>query len=434
MSDQTIADAEFREAPAPMSRDAAEPASQSSTSSDSRPRTRPLADITVVDLTHALSGPTCTNMLALLGATVIKIERIGVGDDFRHYTEHAGLPGMSVPFAGVNTGKQSITLDLKSPAGLEIVSKLVSRGDILVENFRPGVAAKLGLDWNSLRRINPRLIHASISGFGQTGELRDWTAYDHIVQAMSGIMWMNGEPDTDPMKVGFPIIDTFTGYMAVIGILAALQRRHTTGEGESIDVAMLDSAFNLIGNAVPIYFQTNEVRSRTGNRGYRLVATSETYRTLDGHIAIGANHQHQIDALCGVLGCDWLLRDPRFATHKDRVRNHEALRSALAELFANVNGAEIEPQLAARHVPVAYVRDIGQVLRHPHWQERHLFLESELPGSDQPLRLAGPGFQLGSGKLEAGPVPQLGQHTEAVLESIGYDAESIATLRRDGVI
>lgn len=432
MSEPTVGDAEFRESEIELSPGDA-PAAQS-LPPDERPVTRPLAGLTVLDLTHALSGPTCTNMLAMLGAAVIKVERIGVGDDFRHYTEHAGLPGMSVPFAAVNTGKRSITLDLKAPRALEVLERLARRADVFVENFRPGVAAKLGLDWESLRRINPRLIHASISGFGQTGELSDWTAYDHIVQAMSGIMWMNGEPDSDPMKVGFPIIDTFTGYMAVIGILAALQRRHATGVGESIDVAMLDSAFNLIGNAVPVYFYTNELRGRTGNRGYRLVATSETYRTRDGHIAIGANHQHQIEALCHVLGCRGLLEDPRFATHKDRVRNHEALRAALAELFANVNGQEIEPKLAARHVPVAYVRDLAQILKHPHWQQRHLFLQAELPGADQPLRVAGPGFQLGSGRLAAGPVPKLGEHTEEVLRSIGYEAEAIAALRRDGVI
>ena len=433
MSEPPTGEQEFREADVDMtSRDST--SVQVPRTSDPRPVSRPLAGLTIVDLTHALSGPTCTNLLAILGASVIKIERIGLGDDFRHYTEHAGLPGMSVPFAGVNTGKKSLTLDLKSPRGIQIVHELVRRGDVVVENFRPGVASKLKLDWDSLRALNPRLIHASISGFGQTGEMRDWTAYDHIVQAMSGMMWMNGEPDDDPMKVGFPIIDTFTGYMAVIGILAALQRRHTTGEGESIDVAMLDSAFNLIGNAVPIYFHTNELRARTGNRGYRLVATSETYKTLDGHIAIGANHQHQIEALCEVLGCTSLLADPRFATHKDRVRNHEELRSALAGLFATVNGLEVEPKLAARHVPVAFVRDLGQILKHPHWRERKLFLESELPGAEEPLRVAGPGFQFGSGKLEAGPVPKLGEHTDEVLQSIGYDAATIEALRRDEVI
>ena len=432
MSDPTVGDSEFRESALDLS--SQDSARARARTADSRPISKPLAGLTILDLTHALSGPTCTNMLAMLGADVIKVERIGLGDDFRHYTEHAGLPGMSVPFAAVNTGKQSITLDLKSPRALEIIGKLAQKADVFVENFRPGVAQNLKLDWASLRKLNPRLIHASISGFGQTGELRDWTAYDHIVQAMSGMMWMNGEPDSEPMKVGFPLIDTFTGYMAVIGILAALQRRHTTGEGESIDVAMLDSAFNLIGNAVPIYFYTNELRSRTGNRGYRLVATSETYRTQDGHIAIGANHQHQIEALCDVLGCQWLVQDPRFATHKDRVKHHEELRGALAEVFANSNGEEIEPRLARRHVPVAFVRNLAQILDHPHWHERNLFLDSELPGADQPLRIAGPGFQLGSGRLTAGPVPRLGEHTEEILRSIGYDAETIASLRRDAVV
>lgn len=401
---------------------------------DPRPVTRPLAGVRVVDLTHALSGPTCTNMLALLGADVIKIERPGVGDDFRHYTEHAGKPGMSVPFAGTNNGKRSITLDLKLPRAIEVVNRLVRKGDVLVENFRPGVAAKLGLDWTALKVLNPGLIYASISGFGQTGRLRDWTAYDHIVQAMSGMMWMNGEPDSDPMKVGFPIIDTFTGYMALVGILSALHRRSQTGEGDFVDVAMLDSAFNLMGGAVPTYFYTNEVRHRTGNRGYRLVATSETYRTRDGYIAIGANHQHQIAALCDVLDCAWLLEDARFATHRARVDNHEALRTALTEIFAQAEGLEIEPRLAARHVPVAFVRNLAQILSHPHLRERGIFLESEIPGGDAPLRVVGPGFQLGSGKLAAGAVPVLGEHNDTVLAELGFDRAEIEEMRSQGVL
>lgn len=402
--------------------------------SPDRPVAKPLQGIRVLDLTHALSGPTCTNMLSLLGADVVKVERPSVGDDFRHYTEHAGLPGMSIPFAGANNGKRSITLDLKSAEARAVLGKLVSRSDVLVENYRPGVAHKLGIDWPSLRAIKPSLIYASISGFGQTGRLRDWTAYDHIVQAMSGIMWMNGEPDTDPMKVGFPIIDTFTGYMAVIGILSALHRRHQTGEGEYIDVAMLDSAFCLMGGAIPTYFYTKEVRGRTGNRGYRLVATSETYQTQDGYLAIGANHQHQIEALCEILGCRWLLEDTRFATHRARVQNHKELRAALTEVFAHVNGEEVEARLAERHVPVAFVRNLAQILAHPHLHEREVFLESEIPAANESIRIVGPGFQLGSGRLNPGPVPALGEHTDEVLESLGFEADAIASMRKKGVV
>jgi CoA:oxalate CoA-transferase len=394
-----------------------------------RPVARPLEGVRVLDLSHALSGPTCTSLLALLGADVVKVERPGVGDDFRHYTEHAGLPGMSLPFAAANAGKRSITLDPTQPAAIKVIHALVRRSDLLVENFRPGVAAKLGLDWPSLRAINPALVYASISGFGQTGTLRDWTAYDHIVQAMSGIMWMNGDPDDDPLKVGFPIIDTFSGYMAVIGLLAALHRRDQTGQGDFVDVAMLDSAFNLMGAAIPIYFQTGEVRARTGNRGYRLVATSETYPTADGYISIGANHQHQIEAMCEVLGCEWLLQDARFATHQQRVLNHEALRAALTGIFGALKGEEIEPQLAARHVPVAYVRNLGQVLEHPHFKERDIFLEAELPGTERPLKTVGPGFQLGSGRFTAGAVPRLGEHTEEVLAELELDPEVLAAVR-----
>ena len=397
-------------------------------------RSGPLAGMTVLDLSHALSGPTCTNLLAMLGATVIKVEKPGVGDDFRHYTEHAGLPGMSIPFAATNVGKQSITIDLKSPRGIELVRKLAAKADLMVENFRPGVAAKLGLDWPALKSVNPGLVYASISGFGQTGTLRDWTAYDHIVQAMSGIMWMNGNPDDEPMKVGFPISDTFTGYLAAIGLLAALHRRDQTGQGDFVDVAMLDSAFNLMGAAIPTYFYTGEVRGRTGNKGYRLVATSETYRTADGYISIGANHQHQIVALCEVLHCEWLLADPRFAAHADRVANHAALRAELEAIFREKNGEEVEPKLAARHVPVAFVRNLGQVLRHPHFQERDVFVEATLPGEEAPLRTVGPGFQLASGPVQGGAVPTLGEHTDAILRGLDLDEDAIASLHRDGVV
>lgn len=395
---------------------------------------KPLENIRVLDLSHALSGPTCTNQLALMGAEIIKVERPDLGDDFRHYTEHAGLPGMSIPFASTNNGKKSITVNLKTPEGIALIRELAADCDMFVENFRPGVAANLGIGWSDLRAINPALIYASISGFGQTGTLRDWTAYDHIVQAMSGIMWMNGDPDGGPMKVGFPIIDTFTGYMAVIGLLAALNRRAQTGEGDFIDVAMLDSAFNLMGGAVPTYFYTGEVRGRTGNRGYRLVATSETYRTADGYIAIGANHQHQIEALCHVLHCRWLIEDPRFSTHAARTENHDALRTALADIFREHNGEEVEPLLAQRQVPVAFVRNLGQVLNHPHFAERQIFLDSEMPGAPDPLKIVGPGFQLDSGRHEAGPVPTLGQHTREVLRTLGKSEDEIEELQRSGII
>jgi CoA:oxalate CoA-transferase len=176
------------------------------------------------------------------------------------------------------------------------------------------------------------------------------------------------------------------------------------------------------------------VRGRTGNKGYRLVATSETYRTADGYISIGANHQHQIAALCSVLHCEWLLEDPRFAAHAERVGNHEALRTELEAIFREHNGEEIEPKLAARHVPVAFVRNLGQVLKHPHFAERDIFLDATLPGSEQPLRTVGPGFQLASGPFAAGPVPTLGEHTDEVLSALGFTQEEVADLREAQVV
>ncbi len=395
---------------------------------------KPLEGVKVLDLSHALSGPTCTQMLALLGADVVKIERPGVGDDFRHYTEHAGLPGMSVPFAATNTGKRSLTLDFKHPRAREVIHRLAKQSDLLVENFRPGVPKKFGLDYESLKAVNPGLVYCSISGFGQTGAFRDWTAYDHIVQAMSGIMWMSGEPDAGPLKVGFPMIDTFTGYMAVIGILAALRKRDLTGEGDFVDVAMLDSAFKLMGGSLSTYFYSGEMPKRAGNRGYRLVATADIYQTADGYIALGANHQHQIDALCRVLGDETLLDDPRFKTHKDRVENYEALSKTLADMFIKFPGAELEAKLSSAQVPVSIVRDMAQITAHPHFDERKVFLDAQMPGAAEPLKVVGPGFQMANAEIEAGAVPTLGQHTDDVLKGLGFTASEIASLRAEGAV
>ncbi|MFM6853761.1 MAG: CaiB/BaiF CoA transferase family protein, partial [Sphingopyxis sp.] len=184
----------------------------------------PLAGVRVIDFTHAIAGPTCTQMLHQLGATVIKVEPPGRGDDFRHYTEHAGLPGMSVPFAAVNAGKKSLCLNLKMTQGQGIAHALLADADVVVDNFRPGVMARLGLGWDALHAANPRLIMLSLSGFGQTGPMRDWGAYDHVAQAVSGMAMMNANAD-GPVKIGVPVVDSFTGYLGVIAIMAALRER-----------------------------------------------------------------------------------------------------------------------------------------------------------------------------------------------------------------
>ncbi len=384
---------------------------------------RPLEGIRVVDLTHAVSGPTCTAMLAQLGADVIKIEPPERGDDFRDYTEHGGLAKMSIPFAAINAGKRSVALDLKSDEGRAALDALVMRGDVLVENFRPGVLARLGFSNDHLRALNPRLVIAAISGFGQSGPLRDWGAYDHIAQAMSGIAMMEARSG-EPRKIGIPVIDSFSGYLAVIGILAALRTRDATGIGGEVDVAMLDAALKLMATNLAVESFTGVAPAGTGNRGYRLVATAEYYPTAKGWIALGANHQHQVEALWRVLGRADLIDDPRFATHPARVEHYDALRALIVELLSSEDAAGLEARLTQAGIPAAMLRDVGQAARHPHIVDRGLIVRADVPGADRDIAVVGPGFTVDA-PSESLQVPTIGQHTAEVLAELGLEAPSV---------
>ncbi|HVI99848.1 MAG TPA: CoA transferase [Sphingomonas sp.] len=391
----------------------------------------PLEGLRVVDLSHAISGPTCTNMLAQMGAEVIKIEPPGRGDGFRHYTEHGGEPMLSVPFASINAGKRSIALDLKRLEGQRIARDLIARADILVENFRPGVLARLGLDPADLRAEHPRLIVVSITGFGQQGPLAHYGAYDHIAQAMSGIALLNAT-EAGPLKIGMPIIDSFTGYLAVIALMAALRTRDATGEGAHLDIAMLDAALKLVNTTVSIHSYTGQTPGGTGNRGFRLVATSEFYPTGEGWIALGANEQPQVEALLTVLGRPEMIADPRFATHQARVEHYDAVRAWLTETLGHWRAEELEARLTEKRVPAAMLREVGQIATHPHLAARGTLHPVELPGWDRDLAVVGPGFE--TEPHAPSHVPTLGGDTDAVLGDLGLDAGTIAALRKEGVV
>ncbi len=388
--------------------------------------TKPLEQIRVLDLTHLLSGPTCTNMLSLLGAEVVKIERPDKGDLYRRY---AGLPDQNGPFATVNTGKYSLAIDLKDPRTQSIVRRLIERSDILVENLRPGALKAFGLDWESASRINPRLIYCSISGYGQSGELSDRGGLDQIVQAMSGMMWHNGEPGDGPVKVGWPVIDTFTGNMAALAILAALQKRHLTGTGEFIDVAMLDCALKLMAGSVALHLETGEPPERTGPRGYREVATADIYQTRDGYLSLCANQQHQYVNLCRVLGREDLATDPRFTSLEARVRNSPALREILTEVFKQYSVDWLDDELARAKVPASKVVDMATITHHPHVAQREILTVVPRTGIDKPVSVVGAGFQFGSVPLKPGPVPACGEHTATVLRALGCDEKLIESLQ-----
>lgn len=393
---------------------------------------KPLGDIRVLDFTHAIAGPTCTQMLQQLGAEVIKVEPPEKGDDFRQYTEHAGLPGMSIPFAATNAGKKSVTINLKTDQGRAIARRLAASADVVVENYRPGVIARLGLGFDELAQGNPRLIMLSLSGFGQQGPLRDWGAYDHIAQAVSGMAVMNGT-DAGPFKIGIPVVDCFSGYLGVIALLAALRERDATGLGKHIDVAMLDAALKIMGSAASVWSYTGVAPKGTGNRGFRLVATAEYYACADGWIALGANHQHQIEAMFAALGRAEVLQDPRFATHQARVDNYPALKGWLTEFLLGQSADELESLLTGAGVPAARLRDIGEIMQHPHMVMRGLAQKAALPGEAGLLDVLGPGFPVETG--DAVPaVPALGADTDTVLGELGLDAAEVAALRAAGAI
>ena len=384
---------------------------------------RPLDGIRVLDFSHALAGPLCTYHLALMGADVIKVEKPGTGDDLRLYTEHSGFPGMSAPFVAANAGKRSIALDLKSQEGQIVIHRLVERADVVVENFRPDVSAKLGIDWPSIKSINTLAIYCSLTGFGRTGPLKDWTAYDHIVQAMSGIMWLNGEPEQGPLKVGLPFSDTFSGYVAAFAIVNALLQRYRSGTGQFIDVGMLDATLVLLSQGIAVYGMSGELPIRTGNRGYRLIATADTYEAKNGYISIGANHQHQYVNMCKALGLEHMIDDPRFIDHAARSHNNEALRLIFVQTFKSFDAEEIESRLSRVGVPVAKVRSIPEIVQHPHVEERDNFVSATISGYDKDLKLTGAGFTFEhDGPLRKASVPRVGEHTQEILAEIGLSS------------
>jgi crotonobetainyl-CoA:carnitine CoA-transferase CaiB-like acyl-CoA transferase len=303
---------------------------------------------------------------------------------------------------------------------MEAARRLALRADVIVENFRPGVPKKLGIDYAAMQAINPKIIYCSLTGFGATGELKDWAAYDHIVQAMSGIMWLNGEPEQGPLKVGLPFADTFSGYVAAFAVMTALFQRERGGIGQFIDIGMLDATLMLLSQGIATFGMSGAVPIRTGNRGYRLVATSDTYQTKDGYLSIGANHQHQFVAMCQALGWTDILNNPCFADHQARSANNDLLRATLERHFASMSAEELEQKLAAVSVPVSKVRSIPEIIQHPHVQERDLFVQTSVPGLDHPVLLTGSGFRFAEDTpARHSSVPTIGQHTQEILREIG---------------
>lgn len=385
-----------------------------------------LQGIQVVDFSHVMAGPYASHLLKLLGAEVIKVEAPGIGDAMRNYGPDRRYDGMAPAFVAVNAGKKSMVLNLKHPPAVEAVRRLIARADVVLENFRPGVMARLGLDYASVRDLRPRMVYCSVSGYGQQGPRRDWAAIDNIVQATSGMMSLSGEQGDDPMRVGFPVVDTLTGQTAAFAILAALLRRERTGAGEYIDVAMFDAAIAFMTSAVVPYLVTGRGLARTGNVGYSGQPTSGVFTAADGRkISLGVVQQPQFESLARLLGrADWLT-DPRYASADLRRCHALEMHDELEALFAARPAAQWEKMLSEAGLPCGMVREVSEAINLDGLVERGIKLPLRVPSlpDREEVAIVNAGFQFSEDSPHIDvPPPRLGAHNEEILESLGFDA------------
>jgi crotonobetainyl-CoA:carnitine CoA-transferase CaiB-like acyl-CoA transferase len=391
-----------------------------------------LDGITVLDLTRVLSGPYCTMVLSDMGARVIKVEHPGKGDDTRHW----GPPFVgaeSAYFLSVNRNKESVTLDFKHPQGRDVLHRLIAQADVVVENFKPGTMARAGFGWEALHAAHPRLIYASISGYGQTGPRRDEPGYDAVIQAEGGLMSVTGSGDGPPYRLGVAISDIVAGMFAAQGVTAALFARERTGEGQRVDIGMLDTTAALLTYQAGNYFATGQVPSRLGNR-HPTITPYETLPTADGEIVIAVGNDGIWKRFCPVIGRPELADDPRFRTNRDRMANYDALKPELDAAVRARTRAEWTERFRAASVPCGGVRDVGEVLADPQLAARDMVATVEHPTVGA-TRVIGTPIKLSAtpGSVRT-PPPTLGQHTEVVLRELGYDQDMIASLKTSGAV
>jgi len=403
-------------------------------------RSGPLAHVRVLDLSRVLAGPWASQVLADLGAEVIKVERPGAGDDTRAWgppfleDAQGQATAESAYFLSANRSKRSVTIDLAHPEGQELVRRLARQSDILLENYKVGGLDRYGLSWEKLREVNPRLVYCSITGFGQTGPYRQRAGYDFLLQGMGGLMSITGERGGAPMKVGVAIVDVLTGMYAATAALAALAHRERTGQGQQVDLALLDVQVAMLANQAQSYLTTGVAPTRLGN-AHPSIVPYQAFATADGHIVVAVGNDGQFARLCQVAGRPDLGADPRFAENAGRVAHRAILLPHLEAVLATRPSATWIAQLEEAGVPCGPINDLAQVFADPQVRHRALQRQVEHPLAGLTSITASPIRLSGTPLDEPTAPPLLGQHTREVLaDLLGLADGEIERLRRAGVV
>ncbi|MEZ5851163.1 MAG: CoA transferase [Hyphomicrobiaceae bacterium] len=395
---------------------------------------KPFKGIRILDFTQVFAGPFGSYQLALLGADVVKIERPG-GDDMRYGPPNKDWSGrgLSTSWMAINSNKRNIALDLTKPEAVAIVKKLAATADVVMENYRPGVMEKLGIGWPQLREVNPRLIYAAVSGFGQTGPERTSPAYDGKIQAMSGLMSITGTKETGPTRAGFAVCDAIGGMTLAFAVSSALFQRTHTGRGQLVDVAMLDAAMTFMSSFFVDYTVGGHVQGPSGNRAQSRLPTADLFKVKGGHILLAVNNEKQFAALSKAIGHPELPKDPRFVDWPTRIENEVALRAIIEDVFAANDAVYWDDYLTKADVPCARVWTIDEVVKNPQLKSRPVLQDVDTPFGR--LQMIGSGFAMehDGGSIEFPPrLP--GADTQAVLGEAGFTADEIAGFRACGAV
>ncbi len=394
--------------------------------------------IKVIDFSQVLAAPFAATQLALLGADVIKIEPPGIGDQMRNRMLPSPLAehDMASAFLAMNIGKRSLALDLKDPRGKEIAFKLIETADVVLHNFRGGVVDRLGLDYAAVKAVNPKIVYCAVTGFGGEGPKARDAAYDGAVQAASGMMANNGSIDSGPMRTGYFPVDMMTAISAAYAIAGALFRRERTGEGQYLDVAMLDAALTLQASGFGQYLVDGNMGGLFGNSSATKMPTADCFQTGDGAVLMSATQQNHAAGIFSEIGQPELIDDARFSSIAARIENRAELRALLSEAFKKDSAENWEVRLAAHGVPIAKVRSVAEASETPQLTHRGVLQKVPTPtGMDLDLTLVGSAFTADSdGPAASGPPPLLAEHSAEILTALGYDGSAVDALVADGVV